>query len=66
MMGAAAYRRGSRVIREQIDRECSARRLRCAGKMRNGPDKRFARCDQCGAISYEKYEGDTCGKEVRP
>jgi hypothetical protein len=63
-MGHAAYNRGSMAISIQIDRELEekrkARRVRCNGKMRNGPDKRYARCVKCGAIDYELYEGDKC------
>lgn len=59
-MGVAAYNRGSRVIRERIDREASARRELCGGKYQNGPDKRHARCDRCGRIDYEANEGDPC------
>ncbi|MDD3983984.1 MAG: hypothetical protein PHU54_08595 [Candidatus Omnitrophica bacterium] len=66
-MGAAAYNRGSRCISEQIDREQSSRRIlvRCAGRMRNGPGKRFARCDKCGQIDWELNEGDPCRGFVR-
>ena len=63
-MGAAAYNRGSRMIRERTDRETAARRTYCAGKMRNGPAKNYVRCPQCGRVDFEKYEGDTCGREV--
>jgi hypothetical protein len=59
-MGSAAYNRGSRVIRERIDRELAERRTRrvCGGTFRPGPEKRFSRCGKCGVIDYEKYEGD--------
>jgi len=57
-MGAAAYRRGSRAISAQIDREQEAKRRACGGTFRNGPDKRFARCDRCGVVDYERNEGD--------
>jgi hypothetical protein len=30
----------------------------CNGTFFNGPEKRFARCAFCGAIDYERYEGD--------
>lgn len=33
---------------------------RCTGRMRNGPDKRYARCTKCGAIDHELNEGDRC------
>jgi hypothetical protein len=63
-MGAAAYNRGSRAIRAQIDRDLAARRTEtlCPGKMRNGPEKKYTRCDLCSAIDYEKNEGDRCGR----
>lgn len=32
----------------------------CNGTLRNGPGKRFVRCDRCGAIDYERNEGDRC------
>lgn len=35
-------------------------KLPCNGKMRNGPEKRYARCTKCGAIDYELNEGDPC------
>ena len=61
-MGAAAYNRGSKAIREQIDRELERKtiRVRCKGIMRNGPEKRYARCRHCGAIDWELNEGDSC------
>jgi hypothetical protein len=63
-MGHAAYSRGSRAISTQIDRELEekrkTRRVRCNGKIQNGPEKRFGRCTKCGAIDYELYEGDRC------
>ena len=63
-MGAAAYNRGSRVIRERLDREAAERRVRvlCRGVYRNGPDKRYARCDQCGHVDYEANKGDRCNR----
>lgn len=57
-MGAAAYRRGSRAIRAQIDRELEARRRVCGGTFRNGPAKKYVRCDRCSAVDYERNEGD--------
>lgn len=30
----------------------------CGGLFRNGPDKRFVRCDACGEVDYERNEGD--------
>ena len=30
----------------------------CNGTFRNGPDKAYVRCDRCGAIDYERNEGD--------
>lgn len=59
-MGAAAYRRGSRAISRQIDRELAERRQICGGTYRSGPDKAYGYCDRCGRIDYEKYEGDKC------
>lgn len=66
-MGAAAYNRGSHCISEQIDREQRGRRqlVRCTGRMRNGPEKRYARCDKCGEIDWEANEGDPCRAFVR-
>ena len=65
-MGAAAYNRGSRVIRERIDREIAARRrvVLCKGTYRHGPDKCYARCDQCMHIDYEANEGDLCNRRI--
>ena len=37
-----------------------APRHRCGGVMRDGPEKRYARCGTCGRIDYERYEGDRC------
>jgi hypothetical protein len=59
-MGAAAYRRGSRAISRQIDRELAERRQICGGTYRDGPNKNYSYCDRCGRIDYEKYEGDKC------
>ena len=61
-MGVAAYNRGSRAISEAINREQRTKRtkIRCSGKMRNGPEKRYARCDTCGRIDWEANEGDRC------
>lgn len=63
-MGAAAYNRGSKVLRDQLDREAEDRRtvrhVRCSGLMRNGPEKRYARCRVCGGVDYELNEGDHC------
>lgn len=59
-MGAAAYRRGSRAISRQIDRELAERRQICGGTYRPGPNKDYSRCDRCGRVDYEKYEGDKC------
>jgi len=59
-VGAAAYRRGSRAISARIDRELEERRRVCGGVYRSGPDKAYARCDGCGRVDYEKYEGDKC------
>ena len=66
-MGAAAYNRGSRAISEQIDREFRSRSrlIRCKGRMRNGPGKRYARCESCGEIDWELNEGDPCRQFVR-
>ncbi len=33
----------------------------CDGTLRNGPDKRHARCDVCGHVDHEANEGDVCG-----
>lgn len=65
-MGAAAYNRGSRAVRERIDREQRGKRVRtiCGGTYYNGPDKAYGRCDRCKAVDYEKYEGDKCTREV--
>lgn len=58
-MGAAAYNRGTRAIRAQFDREAEERRRRsCGGVFANGPGKRFVRCCSCGAVDYERSEGD--------
>lgn len=59
-MSIRTYNRGSRLIRTQIDRELHERRIRrpCGGTFRNGPEKKYARCDRCGIVDYEKYEGD--------
>ena len=35
-------------------------RARCVGTYRNGPGKRFARCQVCGGVDYEANEGDHC------
>lgn len=63
-MEHVAYSRKSRAINAQIDRELAekrnVRRIRCDGRMRNGPEKRYARCIKCGAIDYELNEGDRC------
>lgn len=59
-MGAAAYRRGSRAISRQIDRELAERRQICGGTYQDGPNKNYGYCDRCGRIDYEKYEGDKC------
>lgn len=37
-----------------------AKLVRCNGRMRNGPEKRYARCRVCGAIDWELNEGDRC------
>jgi len=69
MMGIAAYNRGSRVLRNALDREAQDRRtvrmVPCGGRMSNGPSKRYGRCLICGAIDYEAYEGDRCRRMVR-
>ena len=36
----------------------------CTGRMRNGPGKRFTRCDRCGDIYWEKNEGDRCERII--
>ena len=64
--GAAAYNRGSRAIRAQIDRELAERRVGryCTGTMYNGPGKRYVRCAKCRVVDYEKNEGDRCGRLI--
>jgi hypothetical protein len=64
-MGVAAYNRGSRAISRALDRDAEELRekrrsgaVRCGGTFRNGPEKKYGRCDRCGRIDYEKYEGD--------
>ena len=37
----------------------------CGGTYYDGPEKRFARCDKCKRLSYEKYEGDPCYEEAK-
>ena len=66
-MGAAAYNRASRVIRERIDGEPRVRSERCGGRFMNGPEKRYARCSRCRSLDYEANEGDRCVRiiEVR-
>lgn len=61
-MGAAAYNRGSRAIRAQLDRERMPEGRYCGGVYDNGPGKRYARCRRCRAIDYEANEGDRCGR----
>ena len=34
--------------------------LYCQGKMYNGPEKHYTRCNICGDVDYEKNEGDIC------
>jgi len=62
----AAYNRGSRAIRESIDRREGKVKVGryCGGAMGNGPGKDFVRCNRCGNIDYEKYEGDRCGRII--
>jgi rRNA maturation endonuclease Nob1 len=54
-------------VRHLLDRaiadgiEPKRRRRPCGGTFRNGPSKKFARCDRCGVVDYEKYEGDRHG-----
>lgn len=60
--GVAAYRRGSRAIQAQLERDLPRQGWLCPGKMENGPGKRFVRCGRCDAIDYEKSEGDRCNK----
>lgn len=33
---------------------------RCPGRMRNGPGKRYVRCNVCGRVDWERNEGDPC------
>ena len=40
--------------------------MKCSGVYYNGPNKRYARCSRCKAISYEMYEGDKCSKHFNP
>ena len=65
-MGIAAYNRGSAAIRHQLDREARARRtrVRCGGKLHNGPGKRYVRCERCQHIDWEANEGDLCTEFV--
>lgn len=62
--GAAAYNRGSRAIRAQLDRERIRSGRYCTGTMIDGPNKAYGRCTRCGAIDYEKYEGDRCRRLI--
>lgn len=32
----------------------------CNGTYKNGPDKRYARCQVCSHVDYEANEGDRC------
>jgi len=32
----------------------------CGGKLSNGPEKSYVRCEKCHAIDYERNEGDSC------
>lgn len=35
----------------------------CGGKLYNGPEKRFVRCERCNTIDWEHNEGDLCTRE---
>jgi hypothetical protein len=48
-----AFGEGSIVIK---------RTAKCAGVLRNGPQKRFVRCNKCERIDYEGNEGDRCSR----
>lgn len=37
---------------------------RCPGTMRNGPEKRYVRCDHCHRIDWERNEGDPCPRKL--
>jgi len=65
-MSIRAYNRATRVIRTRIDHELAERRRVCGGTYRNGPDKRFCRCDTCRRIDYEANEGDRCRRSSNP
>ena len=62
--GVAAYNRGSRLISRQLDRAVIRDGWYCNGRMENGPNKNYARCQKCGHIDYEKNEGDLCGRLI--
>ena len=65
--GVAAYNRGSRLISRQTDAALAGRVKEgrfCTGRMRNGPGKRFTRCNRCGDIYWEKNEGDRCERII--
>ena len=59
-MGVAAYNRGSRVIRRQLDATIVKRGRLCGGRFENGLGKRYARCVRCRRIDWEANEGDRC------
>jgi hypothetical protein len=59
-VGVAAYNRGSRVIRRELDATIMKRGRYCGGRFTNGPGKRYARCVRCRRIDYEANEGDRC------
>ena len=67
-MGIAAYNRGTKALRDRLDREVAERRtvrmVECGGRIYNGPYKCYGRCSACGAIDYEAYEGDLCRRKV--
>lgn len=62
--GVAAYNRGTRLLRRQLDRDAVKVGRYCGGKMHDGPNKAFGRCSSCGKIDYEKYEGDRCTRII--
>lgn len=37
--------------------------MQCPGRYRNGPDKRYVRCNLCKEIDWEANEGDRCKNE---
>lgn len=46
------------TYRKHNDEVAARHARRCGGRFRNGPGKRYVRCAACGALDYEKNEGD--------